>query len=310
MKRLFFFMALFVVSIGARAGCYSTSNGNSVVQVNVPDVTVQRDAPVGTVLKIVKLNFPRESGWCDDLTNIIYSMVRFTEPSVISGVFNTNIPGIGIRLSTPDGPIPYQTVMPDNVMWSNSSGTVELVKTGEVAQSGELTAGPIMKWNIGDKDEIPNYLVQQWILSAGSHITALACELSSGGSMSFPIGDVSTEEFTQIGKVSDETSTADLILNCNQGSNINVTLSGTKNPDSSDDSILSLNNQGQNGIADGIGVQILYNNMPLKLNEMLKLKQSSGGQESFPLTARYIQTKNQVKAGYANATATLNISYQ
>jgi type 1 fimbria pilin len=43
---------------------------------------------------------------------------------------------------------------------------------------------------------------------------------------------------------------------------------------------------------------------------MLNLKNSAGGQETFPITARYIQTKDKVTAGSANATATLNITYQ
>ena len=52
--------------------------------------------------------------------------------------------------------------------------------------------------------------------------------------------------------------------------------------------------------------------LPLKLDNNIVLKTSAGGQEFPPgtFTARYFQTKDNVTAGSANATATLNITYQ
>ena len=64
------------------------------------------------------------------------------------------------------------------------------------------------------------------------------------------------------------------------------------------------------GTAEGVGVQLVYNTIPLQLNNRILLKQSAGGQEAFPLTARYYQTRAVVKPGSANATATLNVTYQ
>ncbi|HDC4774722.1 TPA: fimbrial protein, partial [Enterobacter cloacae] len=56
--------------------------------------------------------------------------------------------------------------------------------------------------------------------------------------------------------------------------------------------------------------QLLYNGSPLTLNSRLLLKQSAGGQETLPLTARYYQTLTSVESGSANASATLNLTYQ
>lgn len=75
-------------------------------------------------------------------------------------------------------------------------------------------------------------------------------------------------------------------------------------------SVLALTGQGSETVADGVGVQLLYNNAPVQLNNRLMLKQSSDGTESLPITARYYQTKPVVKAGEANATATLDMTYQ
>ncbi|MCL6720425.1 fimbrial protein [Klebsiella sp. T2.Ur] len=105
-------------------------------------------------------------------------------------------------------------------------------------------------------------------------------------------------------------NTQNLGLNCDVGANINVSLSGTQNPDISDSSVLALTGQGGAGVAKGVGVQIVYNGAPLMLNNRIVLKTSSGGQETFPLTARYYQTRTTVSTGTANASATLNLTYQ
>lgn len=73
---------------------------------------------------------------------------------------------------------------------------------------------------------------------------------------------------------------------------------------------MALTGQGMTGTAKGVGVQLLYNGTPLVLNSRLLLKQSSGGLETLPFTARYYQTLTSVESGAANASATLNLTYQ
>jgi len=116
------------------------------------------------------------------------------------------------------------------------------------------------------------------------------------------------DQFVAVGTISQQVSTQNLGLNCDSGTNITVTLNGTKNTDMQDDSVLALNPV--TDTAKGIGVQLLYNNQPLKIGTPLQMKVSTGGQETFPLTARYIQTKDSVTPGHADATAVLNIIYQ
>lgn len=85
---------------------------------------------------------------------------------------------------------------------------------------------------------------------------------------------------------------------------------GTQNPDVGTASVLALTNQGDADVAQGVGVQLLYNGSPLILNNRLVLKSSTGGQETFPITARYYQTRTTVTTGKANASATLDLTYQ
>jgi type 1 fimbria pilin len=101
-------------------------------------------------------------------------------------------------------------------------------------------------------------------------------------------------------------------LSCNAGVNIMASLSGNQNAETSTASVLALTGAGTAGVASGVGIQLLYNDTPLVLNQNITLKTSSGGVE-FPdgsFTARYYQTKSVLTSGDANATATLNLTYQ
>jgi type 1 fimbria pilin len=144
----------------------------------------------------------------------------------------------------------------------------------------------------------------------GGYVSQVACSITTPN-LTFPIGDVLNSEFgTTVGYIPAKTSTQNLGLDCDRNANINVTLNGTQNPDVSDASVLALNNQGGSNTAQGVGVQLLYDGNPLVINSKLTLKQSSGGKETFPITARYYQTKNTVTVGEASTSATLTLTYQ
>ncbi|WP_190322507.1 fimbrial protein [Enterobacter roggenkampii] len=283
---------------------------NTQTSVGLGELHIQRDQAVGSILTTKKFTFPSLGVHCDAGAYSVYSMRLYTKPSAVDGVFDTNIPGIGIRLSTNDGPVPFEHYSDPSLFWSNSSGTIELIKTGPVTESGDLSRGIIFHWGVGDGNNAPEtYMVQEWNLTSG-RIIKLACALKSDSGLAFNIGDAPSEQFISKGSYSQQTSTVSLSLDCDAEANINVTLTGTQNPDTTDTSVLTLSNQGQTGVAQGIGVQLLYNDKPLELNKILVLKKSTGGVENFPITARYIQTKDSITAGSANATATLNITYQ
>lgn len=123
------------------------------------------------------------------------------------------------------------------------------------------------------------------------------------------MGDILISKFTGTGVTAGDKS-FDLGLTCDKDAKINVSLAGTQNTDTTETSVLALTSAGQTGTATGVGVQLLYGGVPLKINTNLLLKTSAGGQETLPLTARYYQTKTAVGTGQANSSATLNITYQ
>ena len=235
-------------------------------------------------------------------------MVSFQTSSSLPNVFQTNINGIGIRVSRNGIYFNFSSAQTANVYYANNIPVIaELIKLSSGASgAGTLTSGTLTNIYIAEQ---PNLSVTTSIGS--SNIIPVACTVSSVN-LTFPIGDILASKFgSVIGTVpTGGQNTQNLGLNCDAGANINATLKGTQNPDVGTTSVLALTGQGNTDVAKGVGVQLLYNGTPLVLNQRIVLKQSTGGQETFPITARYYQTKTAVTTGKANASATLDLTYQ
>lgn len=272
------------------------------------NVIVQRDSPVGTVLG-------SKSGgiWgspfvtCSTSFSLTYELTKFSTPTSLAGVYATNIDGVGIKIFHGSKLFPFTSgTYRANTGLHVSGPTVSLVKitSGEI-KAGSITTGSIAKVSIQNEMQIGDIILRS------ANIIPLACSIKTP-SLTFPIGDIAIDKFgSSVGTIpSGAQNTQNLGLECNAQANINVELNGIQNPDVSNSSVLALTGQGSNDVASGVGVQILYNGAPLKLNNSMVLKKSIGGQETFPLTARYYQTKTAVTTGTANSSATLNITYQ
>ncbi|WP_330981870.1 MULTISPECIES: fimbrial protein [Enterobacterales] len=317
MKTIFIIIAAVILGFNlsqanATESCSMDSTINATMYFG--SVAVPMDAPVGAVIATVAQT-AQASLWaysttgqksCDaDLKFVYLGSVL----SGITGVYNTNLPGVGIKV---DG-IP-------NKLTVTSSGAniktyvyptgynISLIKTGPITP-GTLTAGPLATGQFGDPT-VSNFL--NLSLGAGNNsVIVIGCSLQTP-TLNFQMGSVSTSSFgTTAGRPLTETQQSQTLgLNCDFAVNINVSLTGIQNPDVSDTSVLALTGQGNNDVAQGVGVQILYNGSPLQLNNQIVLKQSFGGVETFPIIARYYQTKTAVTTGSANASATLTITYQ
>lgn len=251
---------------------YTASNGHRVYQTNVPGVGIS-------------------FGWYDEVNG---------GPSYLSGtsyIKSSDLAGYEYNSST-------------GYFYNfKSQPIIRLWKTGNITSgslSGQIAA--FYAYATANKttptSDVPVY-------AGTGKIIQVACSISTPN-LVFPIGDILVSRFgSAIGFTPvNASNTQNLGLNCDAGANINVSLAGTQNPDVGTTSVLALTNQGNSDVAQGVGVQILYNDSPLVLNERIVLKTSSGGQETFPLTARYYQTKTAVTTGKANASATLNLTYQ
>ncbi|RTM78465.1 fimbrial protein [Enterobacter quasiroggenkampii] len=273
---------------------------------NFNAVTAQRDVAPGTVVAaqsgIYNVNFS-----CTDSTNTYQEAMNGT--SLGNNLYDIGVSGYGIRVSENDSGGGFHHYFPMGFTIGSYSASymykVELVRTSGTAASGSLRSGQIANVSISNQ-----FFIATWNITGGS-ITTLACSLSSG-SLSFPIGNIPATSFgSTVGTTPVNTQVSQTLgLTCNPGANINISLSGQQNPDVANTSVLALSGQGGPGVAQGVGVQILYGGTPLNLNNTVFLQQSGGGLASFPIVARYYQTKSVVLPGTANTTATLNITYQ
>lgn len=301
----------------AGAVCQTVNTWLSVV--NAGNIIVQRDTPVGALIGTVPTQasevlvvtcFSAQGGQAIGQFDYMGGV-----GTSIPNVYYTNIPGVGISIVGMTGgtstmqnpPVTYAISMSGATItniWSGNPQVIRLYKVGDII-SGNLVPG-----RVGHQSLVDDGGIMRDIQLSGGSVTQVACSIKTPN-LVFPLGDVPISSFgSTIGFIPDVSTTQNLGLECDAGANINVSLNGTQNPDSSDASVLALNNQGGSDVASGLGIQLLYNDIPLILNNRIVLKNSPGGVETFPLKARYIQTKATVTPGDASTNATLQLTYQ
>lgn len=324
-----FILITFISS--AHADCFNYVSSQTI---NYGTVVIQRDTPAGTAVSGILRGPQQTVAVCADpsgtgVVNGMNSTLSVSSSYNGNTVFKTPLDGVGIEIGINGGF--YAGQWNDFILRGNTYGSwgvaigssgnwswvyqpqIQFIKTSNIAQAGVFSqqiayyrpAYGTTNYPYGNNNSglIPVYVT--------GNVVVLACAITTPN-LTFPIGDVLASSFgSSIGTIpSGAQNTQNLGLNCDAGANINIQLAGTQNPDVATTSVLALTNQGNADVAKGVGVQLLYNGSPLVLNNRIMLKQSSGGQESFPITARYYQTKTAVTTGKANASATLNLTYQ
>lgn len=314
LSRILFSLLLLIFSL--HAGACTIKWSGRVINLNYSaDVIVQRDTPDGTVVSSQMAYINRTDTYADCAAGENSSQ-NFTLSNgwfPVNDLSATNIPGIAIRIGWDFGGglwgyLPMSRSMNTSTAYTWNLGSlagwrVDLIKIGPVV-GGRVKSGKYASWTI-QGTEIAS------LNSNGANIVPVACSLDTQA-LTFPMGNIQASAFgTTIGTIpAGGQNTQNLGLNCDPKANINVSLSGTQNPDTANTSVLALSNMQSPDTAQGVGVQFLYNGYVWSLNNRIVLKQSAGGQETFPITARYYQTKTKVTAGSANMSATLNITYQ
>ncbi len=336
MKLFKLFLLITGLFSGVSGYCCNYTFIGSPYTINYGSIVVQRDLPVGQPISneiygsLAQAYICQTTGGEGSSTGMksVILPYQFTSSSGVR-VYQTNVPGVGISFGWYEQSTAgaagftgnnYITTTDTQIYsWSSNPGEYDnykfqpiilLWKTGNIASgslSGQIAAFIAFTAQFGGGSQVSNIPVY-----AGSgSIIQVACSITTPN-LVFPIGDVLASSFgSAVGTTpANASNTQNLGLNCDAGANINVVLNGTQNPDVGTTSVLALTNQGSADVAKGVGVQILYNGSPLVLNNRIVLKQSSGGQETFPITVRYYQTKTTVTTGKANVSATLNLTYQ
>lgn len=307
------------LSTDARACVSGSTNGPAIVRHNIPNIIVQRDVPVGTILwegtldggtpTVVVKNCNNSP---DVRANIKGANTGVTTSTSDFQVWSTNVPGIGYAIShnkVGNPPFAPGWKWPDsfNVTYAGltltgTTSSMRLIVTGK-GPSGVINAGQYGRWTMSGLPYRNIYI------NNSPTITRLACSLTTS-SISVSLDDVVLgKDLTRVGSTA-KPKTFNVGLNCDPNTRINVMMTGTDNTDTGVDGVLQLSRAGATDVAKGVGIQILYNSTPVKLNTNMKLKTSAGGNETFPFIAQYYQTLGTVTSGKANTSMTLNITYQ
>ncbi|MHA7848625.1 fimbrial protein [Serratia sp. D1N4] len=339
MKNLFKFTLTLSLAYTAPVWAYSVcSTATPSVNISGAALIVQRDVKVGDPLSEVELSSPLQTIYtCPSTAKYsgVWQNFGFKTTSAFSGlksgrdyIYATSTPGIGFTLGAIQGasttvyrlPTPSATPLDGNIhqialvaiqnssfLSSSGSAKIQLYKTGPInsgvisGKVGAFILGSSVSGGGGWATEVPINL-------NALTVTVLACTLNTP-SVSVPLGNVQAALFTGVSSTL-ATQSFNLGLNCDANARVNVSMSGTQNADTTNTSVLALSGAGNADVAKGVGAQILYNGIPMNIDENLLLKTSAGGVETLGFQARYYQTLATVMPGKANATATLNITYQ
>ncbi|WP_273868652.1 fimbrial protein [Serratia odorifera] len=312
----------------AVATCSSSSGGNWIAAGNL---IYQRDQAVGSwggrkFGTAGAYDFSCTADTSADRDAYISLKTSSAPVAGYTDVYPTNISGVGVRYNFSSNssifcPVKFDDHIDNSVLTytchlmagttqSLSFGaSIEFVKLNPSVASGVITTIPKVSVSYSLNHQAGVYdLPIMWNGTTNVNLTAVACTINASN-ISVPLGDVLATQFTGVG-ATPLTKGFNLGLNCDANAKVNVSLSGTANSDIANSDILALTNAGTAGVADGLGVQVLYNGAPLKRDTNLLLKTSAGGVETLPFSARYYQTKSAVKPGKASTTATLNLTYQ
>ncbi|RDL14118.1 fimbrial protein [Serratia fonticola] len=306
------------------ASCHFNKASKIQSLVNLPaSLTVGRDTAPGTILW--------DSGWINGATSDLYcdgasfTSLGYVSPMTLapgySDVYQTSNSTIGIRTSFANTPFLGQRIRtvdyparaeafdagPGMKYIPSSSYRVQLVALGA------LQSGPVSFPSPTAQLTYTNTVTNELTLSATDiNVRAASCSINNS-SITIPLDTVYTSELTAIGTTL-KTKAFNIGLNCTAGTKVYIRLIGTQDPDTLYTGVLKLSNAGTAGVATGVGIMIKYNNLPIAMNGIVDPTRpvitSTGGAEILPFTAAYLQTKATATTGTANATATIDVTYQ
>ncbi|EAN5898282.1 type 1 fimbrial protein [Salmonella enterica subsp. enterica] len=260
-------------------------------------------------------------------------------------VFSTGISGVGIAIKTQTNAGPYDNVMPIDNTYHNGDGNkthhamapaynVELVALGGPITSGTATfQSPLARVSFRDsatEDSGGDILTHLYLGNTQLIMKAMGCRVETPA-ITVDLGSVNLGSFANSQTAG--TGEQDILLTCEQGTAISASLSAQpasgNNPDNS---VIQLSNASAPTSATGVGVQLGiqapdagFFTDSLPINQKIDLfthtsttnadgsQTVSGGtmnmSTTLKISARYYKTAATVTAGQANATATLNLTY-
>lgn len=243
-------------------------------------------------------------------------------------VYETNIPGLGIEIQAwlsgviNNAPtvshaftIPEKYSIEKNIFDSLSNASNRAVLRLGMAVSFHKTSSEILNVDLSKvhllSGGLTNIFIDEmglppFLLSGTPKVVTPACKVSNSV-INVAMGDASRRTFTGLGSSSNKIP-FNISVNCSVSTNIKIMLEAKADP-SGAQGVIALNNPSASDSASGVGVQLLYKDMPVTLSTPMNLGSVNSGLQNIPFTARYYQTSTPVRSGKANSTATFTLTY-
>lgn len=306
--------ALWGAASGAQAACNFVGGVTGEVPgyISFGNVTVQRDAPVGSVIATATTgayNGGNSIAGCTEAWTYRWELTQWRTLSASgNNIYSTNLPGVGIRLTNTASNrlLPYDQSVPGNtyIFIGNDGIKAELIKTGDIT-GGTLNSGMLARASVANQFYFANAT-----LNGTNTITSVACSVTTPD-VNVNLNQHTKSEFSGPGSATAWQS-FNIGLDCNKNSRINVRIDATQDP-SNVPGVMKLDSESGDLAATGIGVQLYFapDNSAVQFGQTKFYYTSpNGGSETVQLKARYYQTASAITAGKANATATFTLSYK
>ncbi|WP_159564670.1 fimbrial protein [Budvicia diplopodorum] len=318
-----------LMSNASFAGCsFENGYGTIVGYTTLPSsLSIKRNVAPGTVLYSSGnwVNAGTTRLWCDRGNNNFY--YGYSNPMTpapgFTDVYKTSNPSVGIKFyyaNTPNADawgvtVKYPQVNNDfYVSYNNGEPYIpSLVYKYELIAIDALQSGSIsFSGDMLSSTYAPGRVVGRLQVNGTTYVNALnlTC-FTTTPNVNINLGTANPAEVGAVGP-KNNLENFNIIFDCsrNEGAKITAMLEGRKSSAAATNDILALTGEGTPGVADGVGVQILYNSVPMVLNQPIDLMDAASTTESVALQGRYYQTKVPIYPGTANSTAVLNLTYQ
>lgn len=301
---------LAVLSPVAYAGCTSYASQGSAQHLSFGTVKVSHNAKVGDVLaEATTVAWTGGSGKCSSPRRTA-TLGIFSKPSAIGNkTYETNIPGIGIRLFH-YGFGDNNNPVPDDFQygWNFSAQVIrghfraQLVKTAEKVGSGDLTNGTVAQAGFDGHRQIWADLVNTQIVPEKPTCAFAAKQVR------FDLGQIDGSMLLSQG-YSAWANQSLVTTGCTGATEMLLTFAGAA--DESAPSLFRLDNKGA-GAAGGVAVELRSvqpDEQALPNAAPMALPTTDEGR-AYGFRARYRSTGEAITPGIANASVTVNVAYR
>jgi len=320
--RLILSLLLPVICWSAQANCvFHNGSGNVMQEVTIPTLTVDAHPAADTVLWDSGIISSSVTTDILCLTAATIETGYLNDKTPVSGlatpyVYQTNIPGIGIAIYTSKD---MQTLVP--IQWPRYAETAEagdefieqhyfrvrLVATGQPISSGMLIL-------YGYEADRTFGTIRQFLLSFNPTLVQVqtsGCDIETKD-INVPLTPGGGASINSLSRSGDTTSPVDFGINLHCDENTDFSLKFSGNTAGQQD-ILALDNPDQPDSAQGIGVQILFQDQPVSFNQTRQVWTTAHTQQvTVPFQAQVIRLydRSSLRGGNINATATFEMVYR